>query len=199
MKRTVHRISWKDLFRSAVAFLAIMIAAASAVLAKPRPGKPKQQPVAVVAHVGLSGGPATRMLLVEKGGREYLYVGRNSPEGWSIVDVSKPDHPRVLDRPAGSSRLPTGNLSVVGDTRALIVTSEEGTTTAKSRDRAPESVTVLDFADPSNPREIRAFSGVTSFLTDDERGLIYVANPEGLWIVKAKQNTEVPGSDSQGG
>jgi hypothetical protein len=118
MKRTVNRMCWKSLFRSTVAFLAIMIAAASAVLAKPRPGKPRQQPVAVVAHVELSGGPATRMLLVQKDGKEYLYVGRSSPEGWSIVDVSKPDHPRVLDRATGSSPLPTGNFSVVGDVGA---------------------------------------------------------------------------------
>ena len=47
-----------------------------------------------------------------------------------------------------------------------------------------ESLELVDLSDPGNPRMVESFSGVTSILTDDARDLIYIANNEGLWILK---------------
>ena len=69
----------KGLYRAAIAVAAIGIAAAGpAIQAKPNPNKGEDKPANVVAHVQLSGGPVTRMLLLKKEGKEYLLVGLNS-------------------------------------------------------------------------------------------------------------------------
>jgi hypothetical protein len=52
----------------------------------------------------------------------------------------------------------------------------------------------------SNPKEIRSLSGVTASMKDKARGLIYVTNGDGLWIVKTKQQVELDAAvDSYGG
>jgi len=47
-----------------------------------------------------------------------------------------------------------------------------------------ETLKVLDLTDPANPKTILSFSGVTSTLADDARNLVYIANGDGLWILK---------------
>jgi hypothetical protein len=78
----------KGLCRAAVAIAAIGIAAGSSVHAKPNSDKPAN----VVAHVQLSGGPVTRMLLVKKDDKEYLLVGLDSRQAWpsstSVIQAS---------------------------------------------------------------------------------------------------------------
>ena len=39
----------------------------------------------------------------------------------------------------------------------------------------------------ANSKPKKTFSGVTSVVADDARGLIYLSNDEGLWVVQAKQ------------
>jgi hypothetical protein len=54
---------------------------------------------------------------------------------------------------------------------------------ARGRGSVSESVRVLDVSDPAHPRTVQTFSGVTSVLPDVARGLIYVANGKGIWIL----------------
>jgi hypothetical protein len=42
-------------------------------------------------------------------------------------------------------------------------------------------------SDPANPQSIQTFADVTSVVADDARGLIYLSNGEGLWVVQAKR------------
>jgi hypothetical protein len=42
----------------------------------------------------------------------------------------------------------------------------------------------MDFSDPKNPKVAREFTGVTATSRDNQRGLIFVANPEGIWILR---------------
>jgi hypothetical protein len=42
----------------------------------------------------------------------------------------------------------------------------------------------MDFSDPRNPKVAREFTGVTAMSRDDGRGLIYVANAAGVWILQ---------------
>jgi hypothetical protein len=41
----------------------------------------------------------------------------------------------------------------------------------------------MDFSDPLHPKVAREFTGVTAISRDDRRGLIFVANPEGIWVL----------------
>jgi hypothetical protein len=42
----------------------------------------------------------------------------------------------------------------------------------------------MDFSDPRNPKVAREFTGVTAMSRDDRRGLIFVANADGIWILQ---------------
>jgi hypothetical protein len=185
MKMNGESNMFETFARALLAAFLISAAASPASLARTR--KPALPSVGVIAHVVLPEGPVTRMLLVEKNGKQYLYVGLASPAALSVIEVSKPAQARIIEGAAGPGGTPTGDLRLVGNTLALLATSQPGTVRAESSDRAPQSVTILNVDDPSKPQELRSFSGVTSLLTDEARGLIYVANNEGLWIVKAKQ------------
>jgi hypothetical protein len=161
----------KGFSRSAIAVTAIGIAlAGSAVQAKPNKGEEK--PANVVAHVQLSGGPVTRMLLVKKEGKQYLLVGLNSTSGVAVFDVSNPDRPRTIDTASSATGAPSAEVKVVADTLTLFGSSDAGT------------------ASSAYSKDMRSFSGVTASLRDKSRGLIYVTNGDGLWIVKSKQTVD---------
>ena len=41
----------------------------------------------------------------------------------------------------------------------------------------------MDFSDLLHPKVAREFAGVTAISRDQGRGLIFLANPEGIWIL----------------
>lgn len=51
----------------------------------------------------------------------------------------------------------------------------------------------MDFSDPQNPKVARVFAGVTAMSRDQGRGLIFVANADGIWILQQRlaQDPEV--------
>lgn len=162
----------KGFYRAAFAVAAIGIALAGPVHAKPNSNKGEDKPANVVAHVQLSGGSATRMLLVKKDGKEYLLVGLNSPATVAVFDVSNPDRPRTIDTTSGATAAPSPEVKVIAETLTLFGSLDEGT------------------ASRSDSKEIRSISGVTASMKDRARGLVYVTNGDGLWIVKTKQRVE---------
>jgi hypothetical protein len=163
----------KGFYRSAIAVAAVGIALASPVAhAKPNSGKGQDKPANVVAHVQLSGGPVTRMLLVKKEGKEYLLLGLNSTASVAVFDVSKPDRPRAIDTNSSAAGTPSAEVKVVADTLSLFGSSDAKT------------------ASSANSKDMRSFSGVTASMKDKARGLIYATNGDGLWIVKSKQRVE---------
>jgi hypothetical protein len=158
----------KDLLRAALAIVTIGIVAVPSVHAKSNSNKTSAQPENVVSHVEISGGPVTRMLLVKNKGKEYLLVGLSSSSGVALLDVTKPGEAHTIDLAAGAAGAPVTELKVVADTLTLFGTSDAS----------------------SEPKEIRALSGVTVFLKDKTHGLIYATNGDGLWIVKTPQRAD---------
>ena len=157
---------------AAIAIVATGIAATPSVHAKPNSKTTAGNPPNVVAHVELSGGPATRMLLVEKNGKEFLLLGLNSSSHVAILDVSEPGQPRTMDSVAGATGAPATELRVVAETLRLFATSE------------------AESAAAAGPKEIRNLSGVTAYVKDKAHGLIYVTNGDGLWILKMKEQAD---------
>jgi len=172
MKENTRTKFPKGLQRAALAIVAIGIAAAPSARAKSNSNKTAAQPENVVAHVEISGGPVTRMLLVKNKGKEYLLLGLNSSSGVALLDVTKPGEAHVIDMAAGAAGASATELKVVAGTLTLF-----GTSDAQS-------------AASSEPREIRVLSGVTVFLKDKTHGLIYATNGDGLWIVKTPQRAD---------
>src|ERR1700733_1009766 len=182
----------KSVSRVAIAFLALGIAAAPSMFAKPKEKKTAVSNLGVIAHVRLDGGSATRMVLMEKKGKEYLYLGLASSSGVCVFDVTTPAVPRKLERFAGAGGAQGTDFQLVGDT--LAVGSRVGEAIS-SPDSSPHSVTILNMTDPTNPKSIRTFAGVTGVVADNARGLIYLSNDEGLWIVQANQPRKMETDD----
>jgi hypothetical protein len=155
-----------------LAAVAIGIAGTPAVHAKPRSKSAVGNPANLVAHVELSGGPVTRMLLVKKNSKEYLLLGLDSSSGVVLLDVSEPGQPRTIAAAAGATGAPSAELKLVADTLTLFGTAEAETVAS------------------SEPKEIRSLSGVTAFMKDKARGLVYATNRDGLWIVKSKHKAD---------
>jgi hypothetical protein len=163
------------------ALLAFFLAASAGASPKHRTAKPVQEQASVIAHVPLPGASVSQLVLQQRGGKQYLYVEQASKQGFAIVDVTKPDQPKIIRSEAWPNESSTGKLQMVGGRLALAEASDAATTENIS---PTETLKVLDLSDPADPRTILTFSGVTSTLADDDRDLVYITNSDGLWVLK---------------
>jgi len=119
------------------------------------------------------------LLPTEHYGRYYLYVERQEGKEITVLDVTKAEVPfRVADVWYSTNGRPNHLLVATGT--AALVTSCAGSPT----EEAQESVRVVSFADPVHPRVTREFNHVTAIARDEARGLIFLANPEGIWVLQ---------------
>jgi hypothetical protein len=130
----------------------------------------------VVAHLPLPGPSATQMLLQRQNGKLYLYVDQGGRERVAMIDVTRPSNPSVVNHLAWPGRMAKGDLQPLGSGLALSEAPEAA--------HAPQTVSVLDMSDPAHPRVLETFYEVTSTLPDIARNLIFIANADGLWIVR---------------
>ena len=148
---------------------------------------PSYTNVKVIAHFALSGASPQQMFLQQDDRKQHLYL-QPSGQGFTVVDVTKPTKPKMV------SHVPQEKLTMLSSGLAIAEKSDNPAAAGASRatgstegtrggGSVSQSVRVLDVSDPAHPRTIQTFSGVTSVLADDARGLIYVANGEGIWIL----------------
>jgi hypothetical protein len=144
---------------------------------KPKaPEKTPQDSIDVVAHFPATNGLVRRFLSTDHYSSHYLYVEHDGGAGVTLIDISNASRPTVLGEvayPGGSA----GNLVAVAGTAAL-ATSADAVQAA-----APQTLRIFDFSDPRNPKVAREFTGVTAIDRDDRRGLIFIANGEGIFIL----------------
>ena len=167
---------------SSVVLLAGLVAFAPAVYAKSK--KPKAPPavpkdeIELVGHIPLTDGPVRWFHATQHYSSYYLYAEHEAGGTVTLIDVTKTSQPAVL---ADVPYAPIGSdsLALVAGTAAL-VTSEPAALPAPA---APQTIRIMDFSDPKNPKVARVFAGVTAMSRDDGRGLIFVANAEGIWIL----------------
>ena len=155
--------------------MAVILALATGAFAK-KPDKPSP-PASVIAHVALEGAVANQMYLQARGDKRYLYIDQGTNQGYTVVDISKPAQPSIVKHET------SGKVQVVGPDLAITEAPEQSKTVARSH-TPTESVTVLDTSDPANPKTVQTFQGVTSVLQDSARGLIFLTNNEGLWVLQ---------------
>jgi len=163
--------------------LILFVMTAPNAVAKPR-RKPAEPLVAVVAHLALPGTPATKMLVQERGNQQYLLIEQASKEGFTVVDVTTPNQAKIVKQVAWPNQASNGKLQLIKAGLALSATPEKN---ENAGSLPTESLNLLDLRDPANPQTIQGFNGVTSVLLDENRSLLYITNPEGLWILKYKQ------------
>jgi hypothetical protein len=167
--------------------LALVAGSALRADAKHQPVHHSEKPVTVVAHLALSGASTSQMDLHEDGGKQYLYISVNSNKGLAVVDVTNPDHPNVINRLAWPNEVSPARLRMVSGALGL-AEGPDSDSSAVDPAQPTRTVKVLDLSDPANPRAVLSFSGVTSTLEDEARNLVYIANGEGLWILRNNQS-----------
>jgi hypothetical protein len=130
----------------------------------------------ILANLPITGGPVARFTVTRHYSRSYLYLNHTS-RALTLVDITDPQHPSIvskLDLPpneAGPILAAAGDAALVS---ATPVAEEAPRTTTMS---------IVSFADHGNPRTIKQFDDVTCSALDNPRGLIFLANREGLWIL----------------
>jgi hypothetical protein len=146
--------------------------------------KSTEVPAKVIAHLPLKDAPGSEMLLQNKGDKRYLYVQKASRQGFTVIDVTKPVLPTLINRSAQSSDATAGKLEIVGpDVGLAEVPDKNSKGVIRNSDSPTETVKILDLSDPAHPRVLQTFTGVTGILQDPSRGLIYLTNNDGLWIL----------------
>jgi hypothetical protein len=130
----------------------------------------------VVAHVALTGGPVTSLVATSHFSRKYLYTECLSSHTVTVFDVTDFAHPKVLSRMDSSDSL----LTAAGD--AVLVGADPSAPVPSGK-----KISIVDLADKSKPKIVREFAGVTSMTADAPRGLVFLANAEGLWILHRNQ------------
>jgi hypothetical protein len=152
--------------------------------AGPKDSAPSQDRIEVIAHVPLAGSAVTQLTAGTHWEKDYLYLDRGAGGPLTVLDVTNAAAPAAagqLDVPAQEAN---GRVSAVVGNAALIVS-----TPAPAQPTA-QTVSVMSFTDPEHPTVARQFSGVTAMLTDHSRGLIYLVNSEGLWVLRTEPATD---------
>jgi hypothetical protein len=161
-------------------FTALPVAAqAKSKKAKPAAKNP-QDTIEVVGHIPSGGGPVTRFFTTEHYSSYYLYAEHQAGQHLTMVDITKADRPAILAEipaaPGGSD-----SLTVVAGTAALVSSAP-----AAAPPPETQAIRIMDFSDPQHPKVTREFLGVTATSRDDRRGLIFVANSDGIWILRQR-------------
>jgi hypothetical protein len=135
----------------------------------------------VIGHLDLTNKSVTRLATSEHWRREFLELQDPTHRMLTLVDVTDVAHPAVvkqlhLPRGAANSNL----AAMVGDVGLLAGTSAPPAIPQTS------FVSVVSFTDPNHPATVRKFNDVTAFRMDEGRGLIYLVNQKGLWILREK-------------
>lgn len=99
----------------------------------------------------------------------------------TVVDVARPAQPKLIEQSLLPAEVGHAYVQIrMGD--AALLSVPEGDSSSHPWEQ--QSITLVSFADTSNPKMVQKFEGVTAVWNDRERGLIFLANTDGLWILE---------------
>jgi hypothetical protein len=134
----------------------IAATASETVDTSPSPKGSHSLRVEAVGYSELDGRPAFKLAITERNGRWYLYTGHFWHRGWSVIDITDPRRPEVIEFLNGPANTFTGQVDLHGDT--MITALERGLTNAPwgfDKD-APfeEGVILWDLSNPARPKQV---------------------------------------------
>jgi hypothetical protein len=145
---------------------------------KHRPDAPQDQ-IEVVFHLPLTERTITRLLTTLHYRRDYLYAEHEAGKAVTLIDVTDIEHPSLL---ADVSYSDAGTARIVAVTGNAALVASNGNDPSVSA--APQTFRIMSFVDPLHPTVKQEFKGVTAITTDEKRGLFFLANSEGIWILR---------------
>jgi hypothetical protein len=157
----------------------LLINGASPALARKsaKPTAPNNDQIEVIGHIAFDGTGVTQVMTGEHWRRNYLYL--NLADKITVVDVTNGGHPSIASEYHQALPATQAQVQVIVGNAALLAEAQPET-------NVPHLISIMSFADPARPTVVRQFTKVTGFLNDSRRGLIYVVNNEGLWILNEK-------------
>ena len=188
--KSIYKANLHYSVSAGLTILTLIVALAPSTAAKHRAVRPRVESVTVIAHVALPGTPASQIFLHERGDKQYLFIGDNSERHFTVVDVTEPNEPNIIETTAPPHDSSNGELETVGGGLPLTKAAAEDSRAVAGR-TSNQPVSVLDLIEPANPRKVQGFSAINSILSDDRRNLIYITNSEGLWVLMLEQELPV--------
>jgi hypothetical protein len=137
-----------------------------------------QDRIEVLGRYSAANGPVKRLLPTQHYSRYYLYAEKDDGTMVTVIDVTNAKAPSLVANVSYPTRERSDDLLAITGTAALVT----GPAPAPAKE-VPQVVRIMNFADPSHPTVVREFQGVTAVGRDTQRGLIFLANPEGVWIL----------------
>lgn len=140
--------------------------------------------IAVVGHLSLDKLVVSNIRMTEDQIKPLLELTDKTHETIELVDVADPLRPKVVQRMPKPAELRNSRVELEVGYIALFA---EAQYTAQ---QPPKTISIVSFADPENPQIVRTFASVTAMSVDHSRGIIYLTNPEGLWILRAHSRAD---------
>jgi hypothetical protein len=159
----------------AFALLSGIVSAKDRHKAEPAP----QDEIQVVAHLPAAGSNISRFLCTEHRSQNLLYAEGDGGKFVRLIDVTDVQHPELV-ADLSSGLVGTNDIVAAAGTAALISDKQD----AKETTPAKQVFRVMSFADPAHPVVKQEIAGVTAMQRDADRGLIFLANADGLWILQ---------------
>lgn len=149
---------------------------------KEREEKPQTKEVGIylIGHLPLPETTVNGIAAASDPSRHLLQLTDAVHGTLTVVNVAEPSRPRLLGQSKLPGELAHANVQVrMGDAALLTVSQTDSPGQAD-----PQTLTLVSFADPSNPKTVQTFEGVTAVWSDRERELIYLSNGDGLWVLQ---------------
>jgi len=134
--------------------------------------------ITIESHIPLANGPVIELEITERNSHSYVYAKRAAGKGTTLIDLTQPEHPKVLGKVTGAE---VGNLVTIAGTAALSISAPGSATPVAAP--VPRTIQILDLSNPDSPRVTRRFDSVTAIGKLPGKGLIVLANGEGLWVL----------------
>ena len=137
---------------SVAAMIAVLLPASVQPQSKPLPKGAYAKNVEVVAFTDVGGRIPFKMSPYQLGNRTYMYVGAQNDRGWSVMDITNPQDPQLLNWIPGPANTRTGQLDVAGG--KMITALERSQSGGDTDPTKPwdEGVLIWSLQDPVHPK-----------------------------------------------
>lgn len=112
-----------------------------------------QDGLRVIAHVALKDSSPCRLTTAEHWRKQYLYLDYSQTADLTVIDITN------AAQPLGAKEANRGGID--GEVRLMV--GDVGLVTSPTTETAPNTVSIVSFADPQAPKLQQTFKNVTGF------------------------------------